>query len=86
MTKKTNQSMEVDPEMTDDGISSQALKNSYYNCIHVYRKLDEKVNMLSRENISKRQIFKNEKTNHLIKIMNKICKQTLCERKYMNGN
>lgn len=65
--------MEVDPEMKDDGISNQVLKNSYYNWIHVYRKLEEKVNMLSRENISNRQIFKNEKINHLIKIMSKIC-------------
>lgn len=78
--------MEVDPEMKDDGISNQVLKNSYYNWIHVYRKLEEKVNMLSRENISNRRIFKNEKINHLIKIMSKICEQTLCERKCMNGN
>lgn len=65
--------MEVDPEMKDDGISNQVLKNSYYNWINVYRKLEEKVNMLSRENISNRRIFKNEKINHLIKIMSKIC-------------
>lgn len=50
--------MEVDPEMKDDGISNQVLKNSYYNWIYVYRKLEEKVNMLSRENISNMNIQK----------------------------
>lgn len=41
--KKTNQSMETNPEMTDDGINSQVLNNSYYNCIYKYRNLGERV-------------------------------------------
>ena len=31
--KKINQSVEINPEMTDDEISSLELENSYYNCI-----------------------------------------------------
>lgn len=48
----------LDTEESKVGISNQVLKNSYYNWIHVYRKLEEKVNMLSRENISNMNIQK----------------------------
>lgn len=73
--------MKIDPEIMDDGDSSQVPENNYYYCIPYIQETRVGVNMLSSaNNIKKTKIrtyeehskFNNEKTNHLLKITSKI--------------